>query len=133
MMLALHLGADLPDESRILGFCFLPLRHRRPALECAQVIDEELAVEVVDLVLKTASEELGPGCFVLDAVLVGGADGHATGAVDIAIDVGYRETALFRFFIRTGRRDDLRTDQYAPGAIDIDDCQSLGASDLRVV
>src|SRR5205823_5399119 len=91
----------------------------------------ELAVEVVDLVLKTASEELGPGCFVLDAVLVGGADGHATGAVDIAIDVGYRETALFRFFIRTGRRENLRIDQHEPGAIDIDDCQPLGAPDLR--
>src|SRR5438270_5611409 len=103
MMLALHLGADLPDKSRILGFCFFPLRHRRPALERAQVVDEELAVEVVDLVLEAASEELGPGRLVLGAVLVGGANGHATGAVDIAIDVGYRETPLFRFFIRTGR------------------------------
>src|SRR5205814_6258547 len=99
MMLALHLGADLPDESRILGFCFLPLRHRRPALERAEVIDEKLAVEVVDLVLEAASEELGPGCLVLGAVLVGGADGNRLRTLDIAIDVGYRETALFRFFI----------------------------------
>jgi hypothetical protein len=56
MVLALYLSADFSDETRILALRLFPFRHRRPALERAQVVDEQLAVEMIDLVLKAPAE-----------------------------------------------------------------------------
>src|SRR3954452_19884383 len=47
-----------PDEARILVLFQLPLRERRRAFEHAQVVEEKPAIEMVDLVLQAAREQL---------------------------------------------------------------------------
>src|SRR6185436_19609737 len=47
------------DEAGIPVLVHLPLRERRSALQDAQVVEEQLAVEMVDLVLQAAREQLG--------------------------------------------------------------------------
>ena len=57
VVLAFHLGLNLPDVARIPGLLLLPLRQRCLALQRAQVVDEELPVQMIYLVLKAAAEK----------------------------------------------------------------------------
>jgi hypothetical protein len=50
---------QLPDVLREFLLHGFPLCESRPPLEEAQVVDEELSVEVIDLVLQAAREQVG--------------------------------------------------------------------------
>src|SRR5829696_6241157 len=54
------------DEAGIFVLLELPLRERRGALQDAQVVEEQLAVEMIDLVLQASREQVGR----LDLVVV---------------------------------------------------------------
>src|SRR5450759_339852 len=71
MVLTLRLSARLSDGTGTFRRRLLPLRHRRPALGRAQIIDEQLPIKVIDLVLDASSEQLRGSGFVLVAVFVG--------------------------------------------------------------
>src|SRR6202034_4357631 len=83
------------DQRRILGLLFFPLAQRGAALEDTQVVDEQLAVQMIDLVLEAPGEEVGALDFERLPVAVERADDDACGAVDVAVYLGDRETALF--------------------------------------
>ena len=50
--------SSLSNEARILVLLLRPLRQRRASLENAQVVDEQLAVQMIDLVLQAAREQV---------------------------------------------------------------------------
>src|SRR5258705_209585 len=52
------LGRQASHEVGIAVLLLRPFRHCRPALEHAQVVDEQLAVQMVDLVLEAARQQL---------------------------------------------------------------------------
>src|SRR5690349_4704194 len=52
-------GRKLPDVLREILLHRLPLRTCGPSLEQAEIVDEQLAVQMIDLVLQTAREQIG--------------------------------------------------------------------------
>ena len=73
----------------------LPLRDGRGALQHAQVVEKELAVEVVDLVLETAREQVGGITLERPSVAVERTDGDRLRPLDVRVDVRNGQTALF--------------------------------------
>src|ERR1019366_5616761 len=108
----------------------VPLRHCRSTLENAQVVDEQLAVEMVDLVLHAAREQLGSFNFYFASALVEGTNDNTARASDIAENFRYRE-ASFLASSRSLLLDDLRIDECEFLSLHVHDCDSLGPSDLR--
>src|SRR3981081_1298036 len=100
MVLAFHLGAHLPDIARILLFLLLPFCQRGPALERAQVVDEKLSIEMVDLMLKAPSKQRVGRRFEWIPILIERANGDFRRALDIAVNVGDRQASLFRLLDR---------------------------------
>src|SRR5437763_2241368 len=106
------------DEARILVLLQLPLREGRGAFEHAQVVEEQPAVEMVDLVLEAACEQLGRFDLILVALEVRRAHDDVLGALDVGVDVGDRETALFSFLLRAAPLHDLGVDDDERLAVD---------------
>src|SRR6185369_13885253 len=63
--------------------------------------------------------------------LVGGADRHGPGALDVAVDVRDRQTTLFGLLYYSVGREDGRIDESELRPVDVDHRQSLGAAHLR--
>src|SRR6478672_8420399 len=59
---------EMADESRILVLLLRPLVQRRSPLENAHVVEKELAVQMIDLVLQAAPEQLVGFDFKISAV-----------------------------------------------------------------
>src|SRR3982750_2959514 len=53
-----RLERDPPDIAGILVLLELPLRERGGSLQHAEIVEEELSIEMVDLVLEASREEL---------------------------------------------------------------------------
>src|SRR5439155_1163637 len=75
---------------------FLPFREQQAALHRAEVIEEQNAIEVIDLVLDGARLVAFRLSAKLCAVAVQRFDDHVRMAFDVAEDVGYRQAAFFR-------------------------------------
>src|SRR5687767_14681033 len=118
------------DEAGILVLLQLPLRERRGALQDAQVVEEQLAVEVVDLVLQAAREQLGRLDLVRVAVEVHRAHDDVLWPLDVRIDVGDREAAFLRLGLAR-RLEDLGIDDDERLSLDVDHREALGTADLR--
>src|SRR5258708_1861812 len=88
------LEGHAPDEAGILVGRELPLGQRGRALEDAQVVEKQFAIEVVDLVLKTAREQFR--CLALERLPVASnrVYDHGLGPLHVRIDVGNREAAF---------------------------------------
>src|SRR5215204_3165235 len=120
-----RVGRQLPNVLREV------LAHRRPlgeggaTLEEAEVVDEQLSMEMVNLVLQTAREQIGGFQLERLAVAVHGAQGDAGGAVDVAEHFGNREAA-FLTLRRTVRENDLGVHDNDRIVLDVDDRQALG-------
>src|SRR5690606_2359014 len=67
------------------------------ALELRQVVDEQLAVQVVHLVLQAHGEQVGEVLFVRGTVGILIANAHALRALDVVIDAGHRQAAFLAF------------------------------------
>src|SRR5258705_3091993 len=119
------------DEARILVLLQLPLRERGGAFEDAQVVEEQPAVEVVDLVLETAREQLRRLDLVLLPLEIHRADDDVLRSLDVRVDVGNREAALLRLVLRGASVDDRGIDHDERLSVDLDHGESLGPPDLR--
>src|ERR1700679_3620208 len=71
------------------------LAHDHVALERGQVIDEQDAVQVVDLVLQAGGQQAVGLYFALDASLIEIADFHAGRAGDIGVLAGQGQASFF--------------------------------------
>src|SRR3954471_11791720 len=91
--------ADVP---RVVVSDELPLRQRGRALQDAQVIEKELSVEVVDLVLETATEEIAGLALECRALAIEGPNRHDFRSFHVRIDVGNGKTSFFA--LRLSRR-----------------------------
>src|SRR4051812_28953955 len=74
-----------------------PLCKRRPPLEKAEIVDKELAVQMIDLVLQTAREQVGRLELEWLTVAVERANGDARGALHVAENLRNRKAALLGF------------------------------------
>src|SRR5688500_1110030 len=72
----------------------LPLRERRAPLEKAEVVEEQLAVQVIDLVLQAASEEIGGLEFERLAIAIERSHRNARRAIDVAEHFRDREATF---------------------------------------
>ena len=75
-----------------------------------EIVDEQLAVEVVELVLERPAEEPGSGDLDLLAVAVLGDDPDVLAPGDVGVVAGEREAAL-EVAVVAGGPDDPRVDQ----------------------
>ena len=94
------------------------------------MVEEQHAVEVIDLVLhgpRLEARQLGA---VGPAVAVQGFERHGEGALDITVDIGDGETALLRLRL-AGTFDDLGIDEHERLLVDLDHGEPFAASDLR--
>src|SRR5450759_5374745 len=123
MVRTLRFSAHLSDGAGIILLRLLPLRHRRPALERAQIIDEQLPIEVINLVQDASAEQLGAGGLVRVAVLVRRPNRDSRRALDIAVDVGNGEAPFLRLFFFAFSRDDGGIDERELLPPDIDDSE----------
>src|ERR1035437_899991 len=121
---------DDPDQARILRFLVFPFGEQFLPLEEAQVIDEQLAVQVVDLVLKAHAQQLSTHNLERLALAIERLDHDARRARDVAVQLGDREAA---FFPLDGPRalDDLRIDEHEPLAVHVHHREPLRAAHLR--
>src|SRR5689334_14045128 len=71
-----------------------PLRERRSSLQKAEIVDEQLSVQVIDLVLQTAREEVSRLELKRLTIAVERANGHARGPLHVAENLRNREAAL---------------------------------------
>src|SRR4051794_380555 len=119
------------DEPRILVLLQLPLRQRRRAFEHAQIVEEEAPIEMVDLVLQAAREQLRRFDLVFAPVEIHRADDDVLRALDVGVDVGDGEAAFLGLLLRAAPLDDLRIDHDERLAVDLDHGEPLGAPHLR--
>src|SRR5690348_9866737 len=86
---------QLPDVLREILLHRLPFRERRTSLEKAEVIEEQLAMQMIDLVLQAAREQIS--CLELErfAITIECAHGDFRRALDVAEHFRNRETAFF--------------------------------------
>src|SRR6185437_4182556 len=108
----------------------LPLRERGAALHETQVIDEQPAVQMVDLVLQTPREQVVGVHLERFPVAILRPDDHAHRALDVSVNVGNRQAAFFAFLLAFGV-DDLGIDHDERILVDVDHGQAFGASHLR--
>src|ERR1043166_5585227 len=71
-------------------------RREQLAFQSAEVVEEEDAVEVVDLVLDRAGEQSARLPAVAQPVAAGRLEDDSLGALHVAVEIGNREAALFR-------------------------------------
>src|SRR5687768_3048006 len=121
---------QLPNVLRKILLHRLPLRDRGASLEKAEVVEEQLAVQMIDLVLQAAREQVRRVELEGLAVAVQRANGDARGAVDVAEDLGDRETPLFSAGGAFGV-DDLGVHDHDRVVLDVDDGEALRSPDLR--
>src|SRR5512139_1700679 len=72
----------------------LELRHRDQVIERVEVVDVQLALEVVELVLERTAQEPAPGHLDLPAMAVLGDDPDALAACHVGDVAGDRQAAL---------------------------------------
>src|ERR1700677_5266488 len=91
---------------------FLEFLDHPVALELGDVVDEENAIEMVDLMLQNGGEQaLGQNLAFLP-LAVEGAGAHGRGTLDLGVIFGDRETALLVSRALLGRPHDLGIDQH---------------------
>src|SRR5688572_28080807 len=88
LLVAVVVLRDLERRNRarqrlVPGAQLLPLLQCRALLEQAEMVDEELAVQVIDLVLETAREQLARVDLDRHAIAILGADDDAHRALDV--------------------------------------------------
>ena len=109
-------------------------RRRRPTgdqlVHRLEVVDVELAVEVVELVLERAPEQPGPGDLDLLAVAVLGDDPDPLAAGHVR-DVARDRQAALEVAVVAGRADDPRVHQLVELALDLDDAGLQRLAELR--
>ena len=96
---------ELSNEPGYLSLSFAHFAERRAAFQDAQVVDEQLAVQMIDLVLEAAREQvvgldlerLLRRCPCARTRTVGR-------PLDVAVDVGNRQTAFFGLRLPVGQR-----------------------------
>src|ERR1043166_511659 len=97
---------------------FLPeARREQLAFQSAEVVEEEDAVEVVDLVLDRAGEQSARLPAVAQPVAAGRLEDDSLGALHFAVEIGNREAALLGAGAPLGR-DDLGVHHGQPLALD---------------
>lgn len=96
-----------------------------------EAIGDEDAFEVIDFVLDDDGKESGGAFFYLFSVFVFVANSDAFGTFDEEIFLRETETTLFEENFFSGVSGDFRIDEYGPFAVDFDDGESEGVSDLR--
>src|ERR1700722_12374037 len=84
-----------PDELRVGALLLLPLRHRRLLLEDAEIVDEQLPMQMVDLVQEAAGEQVGGLDRKWLTLAIERPDDNPFGTVDVAEDFGDRQAAFF--------------------------------------
>ena len=80
--------------SRGFALAFFELRANAVLLQFGQIVDEDLAVQVVHLVLDAGGEHPRRVEREASAVAVEGGDGNAFRPLDVIVDPGHGETAL---------------------------------------
>ena len=95
-----------------------------------EAIGDENAVEVIDFVLDDDGKESGGAFFYLFPVFVFVANGDALGSFDEEIFLRETETAFFEEDFSSGIGGDFRIDEYGSLAVDFNDGESEGVSDL---
>src|SRR5688572_3732538 len=106
-----------------------PPRHDAAPLEEAQVIDEQLAMQVVDFVLERARQQFIRFALEGLSLEVGGAHGDPRRAIHIAVNVGNRKASLFGAFA-TRFGDDFGIDEDDGIVVHVHDGDALETSDL---
>src|SRR5271165_322800 len=86
-------------------------------LQQRQVLDEYLAIEVIDLVLDAYGQRIAAIDSESGAVLVLGAHAHPRGPAHLVVDAGHREATLFTGDQLVGGPFDHRIDEHAQGAL----------------
>src|SRR5688572_20778617 len=115
--------------ARVLLLQVFPARHHPAPLEETEVVDEQLPVQVIDLVLEGACQEIGRLALEQVALEVRRAHRDPCGAVDIPVNVRNRQAAFLGAFLpRFG--NDLGVDEDDGIVVDVDDRDTLEASDL---
>src|SRR5438132_1374372 len=109
--LARRLRRDLLQVPRLPLPGLLPFGQQQAALHGAEMVEEQHAVEVIDLVLHGPRLEARKLGAVGPPVAVQGFERHAEGALHLAVDIGNRETALFSRLALVRGRDDPRVDE----------------------
>src|SRR5687768_14420935 len=94
------------------------------------MVDEELAMQVIDLVLETAREQLARVDLERRAVAILGPNDDAHRALDVGVDIRNREAAFFAL-LRSFTQYDLGIDDDVLRAVHVDDGDTLGAAHLR--
>src|SRR5687768_4298383 len=121
---------DATRRRLVAAALLLPLLERGSPLEEAEVVDEELAVQMIDLVLKAPREQFVGIDLDRLSLTVLRLDDDAHRALDVGIDVWNREAALFAL-LRSFAQQDFRIDDDVPRTVDVDDGHALGAPHLR--
>src|SRR5688572_3183214 len=85
---------DAPRQRLVAAALLLPLLERSTPLEEAKVVDEELAVQMIDLVLNAAREQLGRVDLDGLPLTVLCLDDDTHRALDVGVNVGDRQAAL---------------------------------------
>src|SRR5688572_21044290 len=121
---------DAARQRLVAGAQLLPLLERRAPLEQPEIVDEQLAVQVIDLVLEAARQQLGRVELDRFPLAVLRLDDDAHRALDVGVDVGNRQATLFAP-LRSLAMHDLRIDDDVSRAIDVHDRDALRAPHLR--
>src|SRR5207245_10524892 len=96
--------------ARSLACCF-PLGEEQSPFHRAQMVEEEDAVQVIDLVLRRPRFETGELDLVKAAVAIERLDGHAEATLHLAVDIGDREAAFFCGFPNVAGRSEEHTSE----------------------
>src|SRR5439155_10723803 len=124
-------GGESANEARVAVSLLRPLRERRAALQNAEIVDEQLAMQMIDLVLAATGEQLGRGELDRLPVAIDCADHDLRRALDVPEDVRDRQATLLRLRAALGRHDlgVHERDGKLP-AVDVDHGDALETSDL---
>src|SRR5688572_7457799 len=109
---------DLFGVSGVVLVLPAPSREQHPTLEQAEMVEEENAVQMVDLVLDGAGLETGRFLPVAGPILIERLDDDALRTGDVSVDLRNREAALLSRRATLGL-DDGRVDHDEPVAVGV--------------
>src|SRR5260370_14962190 len=115
--LARRLRRDLLQIAGLPLPGLLPLGEQQPALDGAQVVEKQHAVQVVDLVLHGAALEAADSGAVRAALAVQRLEREGEGAFHVAVQVGDRQPPFFGRLPLVTQRDDAGIDQHQRGRV----------------
>ena len=112
-----------------LGVVLVALPDREQLIHRLEVVDVQLALQMVELVLERPTEQPGPGDLDFLAMAVLGDDPDLLAAGDVRDVARDRQTAL-EVAVVAGRPNDARVDQLVQLVLDLDDAGLQGLTEL---